>query len=474
MSHRSLVVRVLAPSFVCLAVAACAFSPEEGGGTPSDDIGVSGEGLTVCAKGSTTKGIDVSHYQGTINWTKVYGGGYRFAIMKASEGTGYTDPTFKTNWAAAKKAGLLRGAYHFFRPSVDGVAQAKHFVSVMGTLADTDLPPVCDLEVQDGVSDATVIQRTKDFMAKVKSLTGRTPMLYSGYFFTSLGSPSGFSQYPLWVAHWTTSCPNIPNGGWKTWTFWQHSDNSSVPGISGNVDGDKYNGSLADLKAWLAPPDKAATGSFDDATCSTLSGWAWDPDTPNQALSVSIYDGDNKTGTLVKKLAAGDKRSDLCTKLGSCNHGFTTPLPPKYQDGTKHTLHAYTTGNAGGAVQLSSSPKSVTCDPPSTGGAGGAGGAAGEAGAAGADPGGAAGSDPGGAAGADPTGSGGSSGHAASAMDDSGDNGGCTVAPGGRNGDRGLALGTLLLGALIAFRRRRLAQGALAGARRAVTIEPPC
>jgi MYXO-CTERM domain-containing protein len=463
--RRSLVVRVVAPAFVAVAVAACAFSPEEGGGTPSDDIGTAGEGLTVCAKGSTTKGIDVSHYQGTITWSKVYAAGYRFAIMKATEGTGYTDPNFKTNWANSKKAGLLRGAYHFFRPSVDGVAQAKHFVSVMGTLGDLDLPPVCDLEVQDGVSDATVIQRTKDFMKTVKSLTGRTPMLYSGYFFTSLGSPSGFSSYPLWVPNWGVSCPNIPNGGWKTWTFWQYTDNASVSGISGAVDADRYNGTLQNLKDWLSPPDKAATGSFDTASCSTLAGWAWDPDTPNTALTVSIYDGDNKTGTLVKKVTADTKRSDLCTKLGSCNHSFSTSLPASYKDGVKHSLHAYTTGNAGGAVQLSNSPKAVTC---AGTGSGGSGGTAGAAGAAGADPGGAAGADPGGAGGADTGGTsgssggkGGSSGHAGSSSaganasgDTSSESGGCSVSSG--TSDRGgLGLIGLAFAAAIALCRRR-------------------
>jgi uncharacterized protein (TIGR03382 family) len=440
-----------------LTVGACAFQMDEGDGTPSDDIGTVEQGLTVCAAGKTVKGVDVSHWQGSINWSKVYGDGYRFVIMKASEGTGYTDDTFKTNWAAAKKAGLVRGAYHFFRPKYDGVAQAKHFVSVMGKLSTTDLPPVLDLEVQDGVSDATVISRAKAFLETVEKLSGKRPVIYTGYFFTSLGSPSGFAKYPLWVAHWGVSCPNIPSGGWKKWSFWQNTNKASVSGISGGVDGDKFNGTLADLKAFAHGPDHAVAGALDTATCKKLAGWAWDPDTPAKALDVSIYaDGDNKTGTLVAKVSAGDKRDDLCTKLGSCNHGFSIALPEAFVDGQSHALRAYATGDMGGAVQLGSGTKTITCDPPVTG-TGGSAGAAGAGGTAGATAAGGTGAW----AGSDPGGAGGSAGEAGAAGDpgaedsaDSGDSGGCSTSPRKSNGSAWLAVALLGL-TLGASRRRR-------------------
>src|SRR5258706_5555779 len=177
-SRLSFVARGLLP-FAGVALVAAACAEPDGEGYPHDDIGQAEEAVTVCAAGDTVKGLDVSHYQGAIDFAKLKAAGYKFAFMKATEGTGYTDEKFKTNWANAKSTGVLRGAYHFFRPSYDGVAQAKHFVSVMGALHDGDLPPVLDLEVQDGVSDATVIARAKDFLAKVKELSGRTPMIYS-------------------------------------------------------------------------------------------------------------------------------------------------------------------------------------------------------------------------------------------------------------------------------------------------------
>lgn len=378
---------------LCL-IPACTFDDDDGAGTPSDDLGESRDGLTVCAKGSTVKGLDVSHWQGSIDFAKVKADGYRFVFMKATEGTSYVDDTFEKNWAAAKKAGLIRGAYHFFRPKYDGVAQAKHFASVMGTLTDSDLPPVLDLEVQDGVSDATVIARAKAFLAELEKRSGKKPVIYTGYFFTSLGSPSGFSGYPLWVAHWGVSCPNLPAGGWKTWKFWQFTDHANVSGIGGAVDANRFNGTLEDLIAFAKGPDHEVSGELESVSCDAAKGWAFDADTPAKALTVSVYaDGNHDTGTLVGKMTADDKRSDLCAQLGSCNHGYSFAVPKSLHDGNAHALRAYATGDAGGPVLLSGSPKSVTCDPPPPppSSAGGTGGVAGSAGASGAPSGGAGG-----------------------------------------------------------------------------------
>lgn len=248
---------LFAPVALGVLATACIAQPD---GTPSDGRWSStGQAQTVCAAGPTVKGVDVSHWQGTIDWQQAKGTGIKFAFMKATEGTTFVDPEFSNNWAGAKQQGILRGAYHFFRAGSDGVAQAQHFVNVMGPLANGDLPPVLDLETMDGQSSATVIQRSKDFMAEVEKLTGRTPAIYSGGFFKSLGSPSGFSQYYLWDAHWGVTCPNIPDAGWSTWTFWQYTDQESVAGIGNAVDGDEFNGTLQDLIA-LASPGIGGTG----------------------------------------------------------------------------------------------------------------------------------------------------------------------------------------------------------------------
>src|SRR5262249_5104026 len=89
---------------------------------------------TVCAGSSTLEGVDVSHWDGAIDWSKVAGSGRAFAIAKATEGTSFLDPQFHTNWTGMKSAGLVRGAYHFFRPADSGVAQADWFLSSVGGL----------------------------------------------------------------------------------------------------------------------------------------------------------------------------------------------------------------------------------------------------------------------------------------------------------------------------------------------------
>ena len=101
--------------------------------------------LTVCAPGSTVDGIDVSHYDGTVDWAQVKGAGYVFGIAKATEGLTFSDSQFAVNWAAMKEAGLVRGGYHFFRPLDDGAQQADFFLSKIGTrFAEGDLPPILD------------------------------------------------------------------------------------------------------------------------------------------------------------------------------------------------------------------------------------------------------------------------------------------------------------------------------------------
>jgi GH25 family lysozyme M1 (1,4-beta-N-acetylmuramidase) len=232
-----------------VAVAGCA----GGVGNGSDETTAS---LTKCSdNGQVVYGVDVSGYQGSnINWSSVKAAGRVFAFAKATEGTGFIDSSFAHNWPGMRNAGVLRGAYHFFRPGTDGAAQGDYFVdqiNAQGGLAAGDLPPVADVEVSDNVSAATVIARLHAFLDRVQARTGRVPLIYSANFFWGdyLGNPD-FSGYPLWVANYGPSCPYLPNA-FGDWKFWQYSDNVTVSGItSGGVDGDMFNGTLDELIAW--------------------------------------------------------------------------------------------------------------------------------------------------------------------------------------------------------------------------------
>ncbi|MGZ3438532.1 MAG: glycoside hydrolase family 25 protein [Polyangia bacterium] len=255
-----------------LAVAACQPLPP--------DVGVAEEGLSVCPGKTTLEGVDVSTYQGTIDWAKVKASGRAFAITRVGDGLG-GDNTFNANWAGIKAAGMVRGAYQFFRASDDPIQQADILLAKIGTPQNGDLAPTLDLEVTDGQSASVIVTKVKQWLEHVKAKTGRTPMVYtSPGFWPSVGSPD-LSAYVLWVAHWGTTCPTIPPG-WKGFTFHQYSDSGSVSGISGAVDLDVFNGDKAAL-------DKLASNNTappaDGGTAHDLGGAASDGGTGGDDLA---------------------------------------------------------------------------------------------------------------------------------------------------------------------------------------------
>ncbi|HEX8114513.1 MAG TPA: GH25 family lysozyme, partial [Kofleriaceae bacterium] len=202
------------------------------------DIDSVGEDVITCATGSTIKGVDVSHFDGTVDWGAAKRDGIKFAIIKATEGTSFVDNHFAANWANTRANGIVHGAYHFFRPESDPVAQADFFVQVAGSPKSGELPPVIDLEVTDGRTAAQVAAGARTFLQRLQQKTGRVPMIYTSVrvFNSLLGGPPGFNPYSLWVANWNVRCPNIPNPPWTRWTFWQSSATGTVAGFSDPVD----------------------------------------------------------------------------------------------------------------------------------------------------------------------------------------------------------------------------------------------
>jgi GH25 family lysozyme M1 (1,4-beta-N-acetylmuramidase) len=218
-------------------------------------------------------GIDVSRWQhGTsIDWAKVRADGVTFAFIKATEGTGYVNEYFDGDWAGTKRNGIYRGAYHFARPSVGSAArQARYFVQHAGTFGDPgDLPPVLDLESDGGLGVTALKRWTRTWLTTVRELTGRTPIIYTGPYFwkSQMGNTGAFTSYPLWIAHYETSSPDVP-GGWPRWTFWQRSQTGRVDGISGAVDINRFNGTRQQLAA-LAQAKLPDGGTTDPGTGTT-------------------------------------------------------------------------------------------------------------------------------------------------------------------------------------------------------------
>jgi len=194
------------------------------------------------AEAASARGIDVSHYQGRIDWRTVEGDGVGFAFVKATEGTSFVDPAFRRNWNALGETRILRGAYHRFRPGRDAVAQAEHFLAV-APVADGALPPVLDVEATDGVSDARLVRGVRAWLAAVERRTGVRPVVYTKPAFRRAHLGNALDDYPLWIAEYGVDSPSHPR-----WTFWQHSERGRVAGIPKAVDLDRFNGSRAELR----------------------------------------------------------------------------------------------------------------------------------------------------------------------------------------------------------------------------------
>lgn len=196
-------------------------------------------------------GIDVSHYQGAVDWNQVHQAGMSFAFAKATEGLSYVDPEFAANWSGMLAAGLIRGAYHFYDPEADASQQAAHFLAIVGEIGPNDLPPVLDVETTNGVAGSTVWAGARTWLSTVAQATGRTPILYTSPSFWNASSPDPtLVSYPLWLADYAAT-PTLPNG-FAAWTFWQHSQTGSVAGVTGSVDLDVFNGPVAALLAFLS------------------------------------------------------------------------------------------------------------------------------------------------------------------------------------------------------------------------------
>ena len=178
-------------------------------------------------------GIDVSRYQGVIDWKAVRAAGIRFAYIKATESTDYLDPTFNANWAGAKAAGIVRGAYHYFHSDEDAKRQASLFAQTV-SLEPTDLPPALDVETDFGkLSVPQIVKAVFTCLTEVEQHMSRKPLVYTSatIWEPHLLSPSGAvpqwtKNYHLWVAHWGVNVPTKPKG-WDQWLFWQYDNQGS-------------------------------------------------------------------------------------------------------------------------------------------------------------------------------------------------------------------------------------------------------
>ncbi|MEE2755853.1 MAG: GH25 family lysozyme [Myxococcota bacterium] len=244
-------------------------------------LAVSETALRVCANGPTIEGVDVSFWQGVIDWDSLVESDVQYAIIRTSYGTGTLDTQFVRNWSEATRVGMIRGVYHFFRANQDVEAQARIMLDRMGPMMPGMLPPTIDIETDEDEPPAVVRRKTLEWIAIVEAATGVRPMIYTrANVWDPLVGSLDYGAYPLWVAHYGTECPAIPQG-WDTWTFHQYTDEGRAPGVDGNVDRNRFNGTRAELEllagvrggcgdGFCSPSETIANCSEDCVGCPAL------------------------------------------------------------------------------------------------------------------------------------------------------------------------------------------------------------
>jgi lysozyme len=205
------------------------------------------------AQNYVVHGIDVSKWQGEIDWEAVRGSGVRFAFIKATEGGDYVDPRFLTNWNGARAAGVQRGAYHFVywcRPAHEQVVWFRQHIP-----NDADaMPPVLDVEwntvsktCPQKISPDLAREKIQLMLQELEAHTGKRPIIYTDIPFHKEVLAGYFNEYPFWIRS-TASDPSEKYEN-RRWTIWQYTTTGRVPGIRGDVDKNTFAG---DHRQWLA------------------------------------------------------------------------------------------------------------------------------------------------------------------------------------------------------------------------------
>ncbi|MDP9692716.1 UNVERIFIED_ORG: GH25 family lysozyme M1 (1,4-beta-N-acetylmuramidase) [Arthrobacter globiformis] len=234
------------------------------------------------------QGLDVSSHQSSVNWAAQYSLGARFAYVKATEGTSYTNPLFSAQYDGARGAGMIRGAYHFALPGVStAAAQADFFVNNGGGWSGdgTTMPPLLDIEYNPyaslgntcyNMSQASMVNWIAAFSNRVLARTGRLPMIYTttDWWTTCTGNSGAFSRQPLHLASYSRYVGAMPNG-WGTYSVWQYSATGPFAG-----DSNAWNGTLDSLRRFASQADGAvptpSITSLGDVVAADASGILWD------------------------------------------------------------------------------------------------------------------------------------------------------------------------------------------------------
>ena len=243
----------VALALMALQLAGC------GGGHPLDVVDEGFSGDRPRPRDYPIHGIDVSKFQGEIDWSKVADSGVKFAWIKASEGGDHADERFQANWEGAKAAGIAHGAYHFVywcRPPMEEMA----FFEQNAPVEADALPPVLDVEAtptsktcKKHLTQEGAVAQMKVMLDEMERHYGKRPVIYTTVdFYEAILADGAFMDYPIWVRS-TKYHPAVRYGS-RPWTFWQYQSDAHVAGIGPKVDRNAFFGSNAQWSAFLEEP----------------------------------------------------------------------------------------------------------------------------------------------------------------------------------------------------------------------------
>ena len=191
------------------------------------------------------RGIDVSHYQGDIDWDSIKKQGIKFVYIKATEGSSYVDECYELNSNKAAAEGLTIGFYHFFSFESSGISQAENYIATVGEL-NGKLIPAVDVEFygsQRNPDRETVNKELSDMLEYLETYYGRKPIIYSTQSFYNAYLKNGYEDYPLWIR-------NVYLPPAQDWTIWQYSDRLRLYGMQGQekfTDGNVMRGDISNM-----------------------------------------------------------------------------------------------------------------------------------------------------------------------------------------------------------------------------------
>jgi lysozyme len=255
--NMKIMARIALPGFL-LALSACGAGPSA---LPDKPLVGARPGnyketeATQLARAFTIHGVDVSKYQGNVDWAAVHEGGVKFAYIKATEGGDRIDPKFVQNWQGAKAAGLPRGAYHFVywcRPWSENMAWFEKNVP-----PEPDaLPPVLDVEATPDsptcpkrLERDPTLREIKAMLVEMERFYGKKPVIYTTVDFYAAIIDGALHEYPIWIRS-TKHRPSVKYGD-RAWHFWQYQSDAYVNGIPTKVDRNAFFGDEKDWKGWL-------------------------------------------------------------------------------------------------------------------------------------------------------------------------------------------------------------------------------